>query len=91
MFERYDHEGGSDHQEVPDNEAAIRQGAEANRQGVIVDRQGAEEDRQGAEAVRQSAEADNEKKLKTLTSDILSLADTDCDKSLYKEEIDLIW
>ena len=57
MFERYDHEGGSD------NEAAIRQ----------------------------SAEADDEKKLKTLTSDILSLADTDCDKSLYKEEIDLIW
>ena len=47
--------------------------------------------RQGAEAVRQSAEADDEKKLKTLTSDILSLADTDCDKSLYKEEIDLIW
>ena len=71
MFERYDHEGGSD------NEAAIRQSAEV--------------DRQGAEAVRQSAEADDEKKLKTLTSDILSLADTDCDKSLYKEEIDLIW
>ena len=77
MFERYDHEGGSDRQEVPDNEAAIRQSAEV--------------DRQGAEAVRQSAEADDEKKLKTLTSDILSLADTDCDKSLYKEEIDLIW
>ena len=65
MFERIEHEGGGEHQDVHDNEAALSQGAVKDQL--------------------------DEQTLDTLTIDIMSLADADCDKILHEKEIDLVW